>query len=72
MIKSLNADYCGDTPHDKPVYLVADIPVRRQAQVLVSKRLLKKRERQIFNNLSLRRKTQFRKVGLDALKLLMR
>lgn len=72
MMKGLNADFEGDTPHSKPVYLVAELPIRKQRQTLVSKRQLKKRERQIFNNLSLRRKIQFRKVGEMGAKILMR
>jgi hypothetical protein len=72
MIKSLNADFEGDTPHEKPVYLVAQLPVRKQRQTMVSKRRLKKIERQHYNNLSLKRKVQFRKVGIAAGKVLIR
>lgn len=65
-MKSLNVDYCGDT------YNVIDVPVRRQRQMLVSKRMLKKRQRQIFNNMSLKRKNDFRKVERMTGKVLIR
>ena len=64
-MKSLNADYCGDI-------LYGEVPVRRQMQVLVSKRLLKKQQRQKFNNMSLKRKNAFRKVERMTGKVLIR
>jgi len=73
MIKrTFNADFEGDTPFGMPIYLVAELPVRKQRQSLVSKRVLKKRERQNFNNLSLKRKIQFRRVGEMGAKVIMR
>lgn len=71
-LKSLNVDFEGDTPHDKPVYLVADLPWRKQWQTMVSKRQLKKLERQNYNNMSLKRKLQFRKVGALGAKIITR
>lgn len=64
-MRSLNVDYCGDVLYGVP-------PVRRQRQELVSKRLLKKRQRQIFNNMSLKRKNAFRKVERMTGKVLIR
>lgn len=71
MKHTFNADFCGDTPFTLG-YPIATLPIVKQRQILICKRMLKKRQRQFFNNLSLKRKIQFRKVGEMGAKILMR
>lgn len=68
---TFNADFEGDTPHGLRYPIVA-LPIVKQRQILISKKALKKLERQFFNNLSLSRKVEVCKIGILGAKLIMR
>lgn len=65
--RMITADYAGDL-----TYPMITPSIRRQKQILVSKRRLKKLNRQRFNNLSLSKKNDARKLERTIVEVLTR